>query len=409
MKDKLPPIHVLALFFMGLLFLVNGILASLNDVLKPFFQRLFDLNYTQSSYIHFVYYISNVFISIPASMLASRLGYRKSILIGLVFMFLGISTGIFASYMNSYYVYVGAVFFMAIGVSAAGVLVNPYVSQLTSNHPGRLNLVNSFYPAGGMLGPLVGGFLLYKGQQAAAVEVASSDTRILYITLMALTLVPISLFAAIKIPEIKISRTTINLQTLGSLNRDFPALKWGMICMFLYVGIEVATGSLIVKFLALPNILGMDDSDAGNWVSIYWGSFFVGRLLGAFAGNYFSSRDMLRATTIGSLVICGMVILGSGMPAAVAVVSLGFANSVMFSSIFAMTVEGMGKRVQEASAFFFMMTIGGSFVTYFQNNLADMPQFGIQGSFGLTFLCYLYILWYAFIGYNHNRTLKPTT
>ncbi len=398
----------LALVLMCFLFLLVGTLASFNDVLKPFLQRLFKLSYGASAWIHFAFYFAYIFMAIPASIFSIRLGYRKTILLGLSIMFVGGGIGLLAGMEAIYLIYVIAVLSIAMGVAVIVVMVNPYVSRIGSevNSAARLNLVNSFYSTGGILGPLLGASLLYR---SGSENLQASQSHWVYLGLLAVLSLGLLAFLLIKIPELPIAHSPISIKSFKELTSRHRNLRFGMIAMFMYVGIEVGTGSLIAKYLVMERIWGISEEAAGKWVSVYWGSFMVGRLIAARLGNRFSAAQMLQANVLASMVLIVGVIFGQGRGAGVALLALGLSHSVMFSSIFAMGVVGLGERVQEASSFIFMLVFGGAIITFIQNNLADVPQIGIQGSFCLTFLCYLYILWYSFDGYKQGFSDKKTT
>lgn len=391
-----------ALGLMAFLFLLIGTLASFNDVLKPFLQRLFGLSYGQSSWIHFAFYITYLFMAIPTSMMAGRLGYRKSLLVGLSVMVLGGLIGLYAGYIGQYLFFVLAVFGLAIGVAIIGVLVNPYVSQVgpEENNNSRLNLVNAFYSMGGIVGPLLGSYLLYLGYDGQNLSTQLSYP--VYFCLIGVLLIGILAFILVKIPEIPISNEPISLEGFRALIGAHRNLRWGMLAMLIYLGVEVGTGSMIAKFLMQDHIWGISEEAAGKWVAVYWGSFMVGRLIAARLGNRISAAQFLRINVFSGMGMVLLVIFGKGAFAGVAILGMGLANSVMFSSIYAMGVAGLGNRVQEASSFIFMLVGGGALITFVQNMLADIPKVGINGSFFLILICYLYILWYSVNGY------KPT-
>ncbi|MCI4670077.1 MAG: MFS transporter [Bacteroidia bacterium] len=398
-----------ALGLMSFMFLLIGTLASFNDVLKPFLQRLFGLNFGQSAWIHFSFYAAYFFMAVPVSMISSKLGYRKTILLGLSVMTLGGVLGLVAGYVGTYPLYVLAVFSIAIGVAISVVMINPYVSRIGSeeNTNSRLNLVNSFYSTGGIIGPLLGSFLLYMGMEND--QLISSLSHPVYLGLIVVLAFGILAFLIIRIPELPIASNRISIQSFLELTGKHRNLKWGMVAMFVYVGIEVGTGSMIAKYLVQDHIWGIPEEEAGRWVSVYWGSFMVVRLIAAQLGTRISAVQFLRINVIASILLVMLVIFGKGQLAGYAILGLGIGHSVMFSSIFALGIAGLGERVQEASSFIFMLVIGGALLTFLQNNLADIPEIGINGSFFLTFCCYIYILWYSFNGYRAINSKSQTT
>jgi FHS family L-fucose permease-like MFS transporter len=193
--------------------------------------------------------------------------------------------------------------------------------------------------------------------------------------------------------EVPAERTPI-LRAFNLLTR--PRFAFGTLCIFLYVGGEVAIGSLIVSYLMQPSVLALPADLAGKHVSLYWGGAMVGRFVGAW---------LLRLAAPGKVLACAaaMVVLlltisanTVGSVSGWSLLAIGLFNSIMFPTIFSLASEGLGKRAAEGSGVICMAIVGGAIVPLVTGNAADL--WGLKQALIVPAACYMTILafgWYA--------------
>jgi FHS family L-fucose permease-like MFS transporter len=186
----------------------------------------------------------------------------------------------------------------------------------------------------------------------------------------------------------------------------FRHLRLGAIGIFVYVGAEVAIGSLMINFLGQPSMGGMSHAAAAEYVSLYWGGAMVGRLIGFFALKWISAPKALTFVAVLALIFVATAILGHGHVALWAIVSCGLFNSVMWPCIFPMSVAGLGKFTSQGSGILITMVVGGAVIPEIQGLLAD--SFGYQKSFIVVLLCYAYILFFALRGHRNLNDVETT-
>ena len=172
-----------------------------------------------------------------------------------------------------------------------------------------------------------------------------------------------------------------------------PRFAFGTLCIFLYVGAEVAIGSIIVNYLMEANVLGMGAEEAGKHVPLYWGGAMVGRFIGAGLLRLFSPGKVLAfaaAMTIVLLVVSGT---STGALSGWSLLAIGLFNSIMFPTIFTLACEGLGKRTAEGSGVICMAIVGGAIVPLLMGYTADMA--GLKMSLIVPALCYAVIVYFG--------------
>ncbi|KAG1399515.1 hypothetical protein G6F59_013316 [Rhizopus arrhizus] len=174
-------------------------------------------------------------------------------------------------------------------------------------------------------------------------------------------------------------------------------VRLGVLAIFCYVGAEVSIGSVLVNFLSSPGIgQGLTEQEATGYVSLYWGGALAGRLVGAALLARLDARHLLGLFAVAVMILLGITVTASGGLAKWAVVSIGLFNSIMFPTIFALSIERLGPLTNKGSSLLIMAIVGGAVVPYLQGVLAD--HIGVQASFILPLLCYGYIIFYGLVG-----------
>lgn len=175
-----------------------------------------------------------------------------------------------------------------------------------------------------------------------------------------------------------------------------------MLGIFVYVGAEVTIGSFLINFLALPRIAGLSSEEAARYVSYYWGSAMIGRFLGSALLQKWDAGWMLAASAAASSLAVILAVLASGGLAMWSLIAIGLFNSIMFPTIFALGIDGLGALTSRGSSLLVMACFGGAIIPLVIGAIADRA--GIQGAFAPLVICYLYILYYGVRGSRHPVT-----
>ena len=385
----------MAFGLMTSLFFIWGAIVSLNDILIPHFKGLFNMNYTETMLIQFCFFGAYFLMAIPASMLIERIGYKKGISFGLVTIGMGALIFLPASWLISYPLFLFGLFIMATGSVILQVVANPYVLVLgpSETASSRLNLAQGINSLATTLAPLVGGILILGHYNSPEEEAAAVQGP--YLGLALFTFAVAIVFYFLKLPKII---DTDGEKVKGNVLK-FKQLRLGVIALTLYVGAEVAIGSFIINFLGQPYIAGFDEKKAATYIPLYWGGLMIGRFLGSVILQKISTQKVLVISTVTSVVLLAITILTTGYVAMWSMLAVGLFNSIMWSNIFALSLDGLGKYTNKATGILVMAPVGGAIFPLLQGVLADMPAIGLHMSYILPLLCYAFIMYYALSGY----------
>jgi len=385
-----------------ILFFMWGFVTALNDILIPHLKGLFDLNYTEVMLVQFCFFGAYFIMSIPASRLIDRIGYKKSAVVGLALMGIGCALFYPASVVVWYPLFLFSLFVLASGMTVLQVTANPYVIALGKPQmaSSRLNLAQGFNSLAHTLAPLFGTLLILS--PVVIDEVAKAEAvQLPYVGLAIFLFVLVVFFARIKLPAIEARREK---QATGDSIWKHRHLILGALAIFMYVGAEVSIGSFLVNFLGEKYIMNMPEGVAGNYVSYYWGSAMVGRFVGAALLQRIRPQLLLAICSLGTISLVVTTVLASGQVAMWSILLVGFFNSVMFPTIFSLSVVGLGKATSRGSGLLVMMIVGGAIIPLLQGVLAD--TIGIHQSFLITIVCYGYVMWFGLRGYKPKLGLQ---
>ncbi|WP_229474057.1 sugar MFS transporter [Pseudoduganella lurida] len=406
-----PANYTSALSLLASLFFVWGFITVINNTLLPHLRSVFELNYTQTTLIESVWFIAYFIASIPSARLIERIGYKKSMVVGLCIMAVGALGMILAAQLPSYYVTLVALFTIACGITLLQVAANPYVAvvgpQQTSS--ARLNLVQAFNSLGTMFAPLFGGYLILgrsTGGTAGTDQVLTqaerlADAQAVQLPYLIVAVVLVLLAVVITrypLPALTRSRVAKADRGAHSLWRH-RNLVFGIPAMFIYLIAEIGVANLFINFVSQPHIGNLTHEGASHYLFLLWGGMMVGRFVGSILMRSISAEKVLGGCAIGACIVMLVATFTTGPTAMWALVTVGLFHSVMFPTIFTLGIRGLGPLTEEGAGLLVMAIAGGALVVV-QGWLADM--YGLQMSFLLTAACELYVLFYAVWG------AKPT-
>jgi FHS family L-fucose permease-like MFS transporter len=405
------------LSLLATLFFMWGFITVINGTLLPHLRSVFDLNYTQTTLIESTWFIAYFVASIPSAKLIERIGYKASIVAGLVIMAFGAVLMVPASMIPSYGVVLAALFIVAAGITLLQVAANPYVAVIgpPETSSSRLNLVQAFNSMGTMLAPLFGGYLILgrstAGNAAAGTVLTPAErladaqsVQLPYLIVAAVLIVLAVVIARFRLPDMKAStRGRVGEVLEGSWLRRFwhhplwqhRNLVLGAPAIFIYLIAEIGVGNLFINFVTAPDIGNLTQAQASNYLFILWGGMMVGRFVGSVIMRYIRAETVLAAFSIGAFIVMLVAGFTTGPVAMWALISVGLFHSIMFPTIFTLGIRGLGSLTEDGSGVLVMAIAGGALV-FVQGLLAD--TYGLQSSFLLLAACELYVLFYAVYG-----------
>jgi MFS transporter, FHS family, L-fucose permease len=396
------------------LFFLWAIGVNLNDILIQHFKKAFGLTDFQSSLIQSAFFGGYFLAALPAGWLMQRLGYKRGILVGLLVCATGTILFIPAASVRLYGFFLFALFVMACGQSVLEVAANPYVTTLgpTESSERRLNLAQSFNAAGAALVALLGSRFILSGIEHTPAELAAMPLSQLtqyrvaeanmvktpYLVITAVFLFVAFLIFLTKLPEIREASIdgveTRDAKLSGTL--AFGHLIKGVIAQFFYVGAQVGVASFIIRFteFSLP---GTHEKVAAHYLQAHLLGFMIGRFAGSAIMRKVPAPRLLSLFAAGSLLSLLVVLFASGTAPAWAIVLIGFFHSIMFPTIFALSLKNLGAYTKLGSSLLVMSIIGGAVCPAVMGRISD--AWNIQRAFVVPFLCHAYIFYFAMWGY----------
>lgn len=392
----------LQLFVFALFFIFGGI-TSLNDVIIPKLKELFTLSYAQAMLVQVCFFAAYAVIGIPGARLVKRIGYMRGAVAGLLTMMVGCLLFIPASRTATYGLFLFALFVLASGVVVVQVVANPLISMLGKPETAhsRLTFAQAFNSLGTTVFPIFGSILILGSLAAVSADQLSGPALDAYRTAETQAIVKgylgIAVALAIVAAVVWLFRNALpgekheassGLAGLDLLKR--PRFGFGALCIFLYVGAEVAIGSLIVNYLMQSHVLGLEEQAAGKLIGLYWGGAMVGRFIGSAVLRKVSPGLVLAGVAVGAILLILLSINSTGQVAGYSLLAVGLMNAIMFPTIFSLACEKLGPRAADGSGIINVAIVGGAIVPLLTGLVADA-----SGNLGAALLvpvvCYLVI------------------
>jgi FHS family L-fucose permease-like MFS transporter len=398
------------------LFFMVGFLTCLNDIIIPHLKSIFALNYAEVLTVQFAFFTSYFVFSYPGGALVDKLGYKKTMVVGLIIMAIGAAGFIPAASLALFPVFLCALIVLAAGMTVVQVAVNPYVTVIgpPKTASSRLNLAQAFNSVGTFIAPFFGAVLILRnavpvitpahlmsmsdiGRQAYRAAQAST-VRLPYIGIALMLL-----FLAVALALIKLKPQT----GMTDLTQDFrpgafaealskpdsiwhhPWLIAGALGIFTYVGAEVTIGSLLVNYMGLPQIGALPEDTAAKFLMVYWGGAMIGRFIGSAVLQRVRTGPVLGGAAIGAFTLVVISLLTHGHAAMYALLFVGIFNSIMFPSIFTLGIQDLGPLTSKGSSLLIAAIVGGALIPLGTGALAD--KIGLHPSFIIPAICYIYI------------------
>jgi FHS family L-fucose permease-like MFS transporter len=404
--------YVVPLVLVTSLFLLWALGVNLNDILIPHLKKLFGLSDFQSSLIQTAFFGGYFLAALPAGWVMRRLGYRGGIVTGLVVCAAGAALFIPAAAVRAYPLFLGALFVLACGQCFLEVGANPYVTTLgpPETAPWRLNTAQAFNSLGAVITPIIGARFILSGIEHTAVDLAGMSPAQLeayrameagmlrgpYLTIAGIFLLMALVFWRAHLPEV--AEDAGGVDDRGGLLHIWAHrhLARGVVAQFLYVGAQVGVASFVIRFVqrAMP---GTPEKTAAEYLTLHLLGFMLGRVLTAGALKYVRAPAMLAAFAGGALVAASVAVTASGAAAVWMIVALGFFHSLMFPTIFALSLEALGRDTKLGASLLVMSIVGGAIIPAAMGWISDRSS--IQTAFAVPLVCYAYVLHFALRGH----------
>ena len=448
--------NVGALITLISIFFFWGFVAASNDILIPVFKKALDLSQLESQLISFAFYVAYTVGSILYFVISGLLkkdilnaiGYRNGLALGLVISAIGTLLFIPASNNASFILLISGLFIVGLGFSLQQIAANPLAIQMGDPSKGniRLSLAGGINNVGTTIGPIIVSFAIFGGMSSGNTTLNLEAVQTPYLILGAAFLVAAVVFKFSNVPDHigdQTEKKSVSIiETIG-----YPQVMLGMVAIFLYVGVEVATASNLPEFMKQK--LGTAENAVAPYVSLFWASLMIGRwtsaagvfdlseraksMMGVFlpfaafgifllvnliAGAkldvfypYFGivillviadklsqgnpAKQLLLYSLIGIVALI-VGIFASGMISVFAFISVGLFCSTLWPCIFTLAINGLGEKTNTASSLLIMMIMGGGIISTLQGALASDKILGIQHSYWVGVVCFLYLAFYAY-------------
>ena len=414
--------YVAPLVLVTTLFFLWALGVNLNDILIPHLKKVFNLTDFRSSLIQTAFFGGYFLSAVPAGRLLERIGYKKGIIAGLLTCATGALLFIPAASIQVYGFFLLALFVMACGQGVLEVAANPYVTLLgpAESSERRLNLAQSFNSVGAVVTPFIGAaFILsaveYSSEHLVAMTPAQlvayksaviSTVRVPYLIIAATFLAVAGMIYFSHLPEIteqtKSAKRISTTEELREIVR-FGHLLRGVVAQFFYVGAQVRVASFVIR-LAQQTVPGMAQKQAAGYLKLH----LIGFMIGRFSGSYFMKRipapRMLAWFAISTVVCVGVVLLAPGEAKLWAVVLIGFFHSIMFPTIFALSIKQLGGFTKLGSSLLVASIIGGAVFPAIMGFISDHSN--IRVAFLVPLVCQLYVSYFALSGYKPSASKR---
>ena len=419
--------YILTFTLVSTLFLLWGTCNGMIDVMDKHFQDFLHLTKGQSAWVQFAHYLGYLLMALPASWLARKLGYKGGIIAGLLLVSLGGFWFIPATHISAFWAFLLGVCFIAMGLTILETVANPYTTVLGPKKyaAARINFAQSFNGVGWILGPIIGGAFFYSSQGAA---VAQGQLYIPYMIVAIIVLVMAIIFYFSNVPDLNTEdEYHLSDSDETGLKRSIwshPHFVGAVIAQFLYVAAQAGIFSFFINYM-IEEIPSISQSLANGWFfkdrailrngfyfinekgatfllgTIGFPLFLLGRATGAVILRKLKAHRVVGAYALINVFLCALVILKLGWISVTAVFLCFLFMSIMFPTIFALGIYGLGIKAKKASGFIVMAIMGGAIMPKLMGHIGDIYNMSV--SFVIPMGCFALISIY---GYSWSKLSK---
>ena len=394
----MPFILITALFFLW------GMAHGMLDVLNKHFQVILNLSKAQSGLIQFSVYLAYFSMALPAGMFMKKFGYKRGIIMGLLLFATGAFLIAGTTSLESFWVFLICLFFMGCGLATLETAANPYTTRLGDPEAAerRINLSQSFNGLAWTIGPLIGLYIYGNSGTGDGDKLSSLMLPYLIIGTVVMLVAVIFFFSTLpEIPEAYTPATKFPETNEDSESKPLIKQKHfvlGVIAQFCYVAAQTGIFSYLINFVTDETQTPNFPNSAGPWfLSLGFALFMIGRMSGSFIMGYFKPAKILAVYTICICLLLPIVAGDFGWVSLISLYCVFFFMSIMFPTIFAMGIKGLGEKTKKASSFIVMSIVGGALFPAFMGWIADHSSMSI--GFLAPIPLFAFILYYALHGH----------
>ena len=415
-----------AIIIISILFFTFGFVTWLNGSLIQFLKIACELESdVQAFFVTFAFYMSYFFLALPSAGILKSTGFKNGMSLGLVVMAVGCLVFIPAAMNRSFALFLAGLFVQGAGLALLQTASNPYISIAgpIESAARRISIMGICNKTAGMIAPLILSAVLLNDATALENKIALTtnsgqrelllqelSSRIIYpYIIIAIALLLLAVFIKMSaLPHINMGEADVQKKDEQRKTNvlQFPHLLLGVLCIFLYVGVEVMAGDAIGLY---GKAMGMPLDETKNFTTFTLVAMLIGYVAGIFTiPKYISQQLALKYSAVLGIILTLCVFLLSGYMAIIFIALLGLSNALMWPAIFPLAIKGLGRFTNTGSALLIMGISGGAVIPLMYGLLKE-PVFGLSNS--LSFLlcmlpCYLFILYYAVSGYRAGLQKK---
>jgi len=411
-RKALPPI-----FIIGALFFVFGFVTWLNGILIPYFKISCELTDFEATLVAFAFYISYTIMALPSSWILKRTGFHKGMTLGLLLMSVGTLLFVPAALSRAYWMFLSGLFVMGAGLAILQTAANPYIAILGPRESAarRISIMGICNKLAGAVAPLILAYYILQdgdtfvqslsglNEVARMAALDSLAARVIgpYLVMTGV-LVVLAIFVRYSpLPEVEAEPEEVEADVAELAQKknilQFPHLVVGAIALFFYVGVEVIAGDTIIRYGISQ---GIAISTAKAFTSYTLFAMIVGYLLGiALMPKIISQRTALTISASLGLLFSLGVILSRGSTSIVFLALLGFANALIWPTIWPLAIHNLGRFLKTGSAILIMAIAGGAIIPLIWGKLSDLYSQTPQVAYMVLIPSYLIILYYSVWGY----------
>ena len=398
------------------LFFLWGLAINLNPILIPHLKKACQLSDFESALIDSATFFAYFIMAIPAGRFMERYGYKGGILIGLLLFAFGAFLFVPAAETRSFVFFLTALFIIACGLTFLETAANPYITVLgdPDSATQRINFAQSFNGLAATVAPLIGGIFILSGKNLTEHEEASmtpeqltaylnmeaSAVKVPFIVVGIVVLTVAIFFWRTRMPEIVEDKTEMKS---GSILKE-KNLMLGVVAQFFYVGAQVCISSFFIRFS--HQVAGIEEKAAAVFLSVALLGFMIGRFVGTFLLNYISAPRLLAFYSFANIVLLLFAVMLEGMFSIYALIGVEFFMSIMFPTIFSLSIRGLGARTKEGASLVIMSIVGGAVLPLVMGRVSDISN--MQLAYLVPAACFFVILYFALKNAN-VKNLAPVT
>ena len=422
-----PAGHLLPFILVTALFFLWGIPNNLNDVLIRQFMKSFAISRFQAGLVQSAFYMGYFLLAMPAALLMRKVGYKAGFVTGLCLYALGTFLFWPAAVAGRYEFFLLALFVIASGLSFLETASNPFIAQLgdAESSERRLNFSQAFNPLGSITGVLIGTIFIFSGVELSPQEVAARKLQGVYETYLrqetlrvvkpylvigAIALIWAFLILRTKFPSIpgEHESSTSDHGHFRELFR-YPHFLLAVVAQFLYVGAQVGTWSYFIQYV--QEYAHQPEKVAGYFLTGTLAAFGVGRFVSAYVMRFIAPSKLMGAYAITSIVLVGIGVW-PGWVGLWCVFLTSFFMSLMFPTIFALGLKGLGRNTKIGGSLLVMAIVGGAVLTPLMGLVSEKSG-SIALAYSIPLLAYVYIAFYSMLGSkprqnNHSVSLESS-